>query len=462
MSQTRSPVAPPGIGLALLGVQFFFTLSWVVYAAYLPQLLTQLGHPDLTPRHVPWILALDQLVFIVTDLLVGAWSDRAVRVLNRLSAWMLGATLVSGLAFALLPMASGTGAVWLFFGLTLVWAVCSSALRAPPLTLLGRYVAKPAQPALVAAMALGLGLCNAAAPYLALQLKGVDPRWPFALSALALVAVTLGMRWAERALAASRAGPAQAGPDPASAAAAATAHDGAPAAPAAARPGFSAPVRVLLLACAVAAVAFQSHVFLLSAPLYLQHVPASALPAWLPVFWVGFNLALWPASRWTRSLGAARALAFGTALATAAVALVLAAPGLALLGLAQALAGAAWALVMCGAFSSALALGHTGREGLYNGALQAVLAFGALTRLLVVVLLAPAAAQLLAYAGLVVAGFALAAMLLAWGLKRLPGWPAPAGAPASVTQAGTGKKGKDTNEDPDHRRRRLCRHPPGT
>ncbi|MFO1296870.1 MAG: hypothetical protein U1F25_10580 [Rubrivivax sp.] len=36
----------------------------------------------------------------------------------------------------------------------------SSALRAPPLTLLGRYVAKPLQPALVAFTALGLGLAT--------------------------------------------------------------------------------------------------------------------------------------------------------------------------------------------------------------------------------------------------------------------------------------------------------------
>lgn len=391
------------VGVYLAAVQFLFALCWVVYVAYLPQLVRQLGGAGLESRIVPWILAFDQLVFIVTDLIVGAWSDRAARVLSRISRWILAATLLSGLAFATLPLAAASGSPLAFGVATFVWAVTSSALRAPPLTLLGRHVAKPAQPTLVALSALGLGLCNAAAPYLALQLKTVDPRVPFALSALVLAAVTLGMGRAERALSARPV----------------------PSGNAAGRPSAwqEGPPRLLLACCLLAAVGFQAHVFLVSPPLYLQHVGSAALASWLPLFWVGFNLALWPASRLTRRIGAPWALGAGAAAAALAALAAQLAPGLAALAAAQVVAGAAWALALCGAFCSALALGHTGREGFFNGALQSILASGALARLLIVALFAPAAAQVLAWGGVVVVVFAAAAVLMAWGLRRLRGWP---------------------------------------
>ena len=55
--------------------------------------------------------------------------------------------------------------------MTLLWTATSSALRAPPLNLIGRHAAKPAQPGLVALAMLGLGLAAAVAPWLALWLK---------------------------------------------------------------------------------------------------------------------------------------------------------------------------------------------------------------------------------------------------------------------------------------------------
>jgi hypothetical protein len=76
--------------------------------------------------------------------------------------------------------------------LTLIWAVTSSALRAPPLSLVGKHAARPAQPVLVALSLLGLGVANAMSPYLGLTLRGVDPRIPFLLSSVALALVTLG------------------------------------------------------------------------------------------------------------------------------------------------------------------------------------------------------------------------------------------------------------------------------
>ncbi len=396
---TPSASTPRGVGLYLAAVQLLFALGWVVYAIYLPELAQQAG---LERRWVPWILALDQLIFVVTDVAVGVWSDRAAKIQGRIGRVVLLATLVSALAFLLLPWVAPQGSAGLFFALTVVWAATSSALRAPPLTLLGRYVARPTLPAMIAGTALGLGLANAAAPYVGLSLRGVDPRWPFLLSALVLAAVTLGMAAAERALLRARREEA----------------------PAKAPPPVSAASWIFLGAVVIAAASFQVHVFLASAPLYQAAGGAESLAHLLPVFWIGFNLALWPAERWARRAGPPLAMAQGAVLGALGVAAAHAAPNLVALVLAQLIAGAAWALVMCCAFIGALQFGRTGREGFFNGSLQSLLAMAALSRLLIVVMLAPTPVQLVAWSGLPALTFALAGLLLVAGLMRARGWPA--------------------------------------
>jgi MFS family permease len=192
---------PPRIGLYLAVLQFFFALSWIVYVIYLPQLAESAGLPRSV---VPWLLMADQLIFIIADAAVGIASDRAAAVLGRIGRWVAGATLLSMVAFVALPFVAPAAGPWGLCALTVVWAVSSSALRAPPLTLLGRYVAKPSRPFFIALMLLGSGIASALAPYLGLTLKQLDPRIPFVLSSLALAAVAFGMVAAERALAAGR------------------------------------------------------------------------------------------------------------------------------------------------------------------------------------------------------------------------------------------------------------------
>jgi hypothetical protein len=272
--------------------------------------------------------------------------------------------------------------------------VTTSALRAPPLTLLGRYVAKPSQPMMVALTGFGLGIANAMAPYLGLQLKGVSPTLPFALSAAGLAAVSLGMIAAERALARHAGSKATA-----------------PHQPPKPVPG-PGQVLVFLMACVVGALAFQWHQAISSVPLLLRQVPAAQLPWLLPVFWVGFNLCLVPAGMLARRVGAAPAMAIGAEAAMLGTAGAAFAPTLELLLLAQCVTGAGWAMLLVAAFSGALALGHTGREGLMSGALSATLAAATLARIGIVTTAAPAAATAVSLAWLPAVGFAACAALL--------------------------------------------------
>jgi len=69
-----------------------------------------------------------------------------------------------------------------FIVLFVIWVITSSALRAPPLTLLAKHRAKPAIPFLSALAMLGYGLAGAVSPYLGVVLRNEDPRLPFVIS----------------------------------------------------------------------------------------------------------------------------------------------------------------------------------------------------------------------------------------------------------------------------------------
>src|SRR5258707_338135 len=57
------------------------------------------------------------------------------------------------------------------------------------------------------------------------------------------------------------------------------------------------------------ALGFQVHFGLSSAPRYLQLAPREQLPYLMPVFWIGFNLLMFPAARVVKRLGPADAMA---------------------------------------------------------------------------------------------------------------------------------------------------------
>src|SRR5258707_15740872 len=98
----------------------------------------------------------------------------------------------------------------------------------------------------------------------------------------------------------------------------------------------------LFAALFLLALGFQVQFGLSSAPRYLQLAPREQLPYLLPVFWVGFNLLMFPAARLVRRWGPADAMAFAAALGALAMLLAALAPGLGVLLAAQFLAGGCW------------------------------------------------------------------------------------------------------------------------
>jgi len=341
-------VTPLAATVAL--VQFLFGTTWTLYVIYLPQLAQASG---IGREWVPWILVADQLVFAAMDVATGFWIDRVRAALGRLGPWILAGTLVTSVAFLALPFAGASAGVLL--AAIAVWAITSSALRSPPWALLSRYAATPSVPWLSALVLAGTCVASAIAPYLGIALRGIDPRVPFVLSTLTLAAAVIVLAAAERRLP----------PNP-------------PAEPKAPPPLRGAAYFAGML---ILALGFQVHFALNSAPRYLHFAAREQLPYLMPVFWVGFAIAMMVAGRILARWGAAEALAIAAALGALAMLGAALAPFLIWLLATELAAGASWGLASVAAYSAAVAFGRSGREGRFLGSLFALLAVAVAARI---------------------------------------------------------------------------------
>jgi len=344
-------------GLYIAGLQLIFTLGWTVYAIYLPRLAASVGIPRSA---VILILMLDQAIFTVSDFAMGVWADKASRALGKLGTTVAAITALSCAAFLALPLIAGAGVpAGVFLALTITWAVTSSALRAPPLMLLGKYAAMPQVPFLASLAMLGIGLAGAVSPYLTLTLRDQDPRLPFALASSALVLTTLALARVERHLAKEAPAPE-------------------PPAPNADR-AVPTPLVVFALAVVVLGLGFQLHFSINTAPQFKRF--AGNIDWLMPVFWIGFNVGMFPATLAAKRFGGL--LVMGGAGLVGALAILIAevAGNLGLLVVAQLAAGAAWGAILMAAFTAATAIGHTGHEGKAMGLLFSALAIATFARM---------------------------------------------------------------------------------
>jgi hypothetical protein len=343
-------------GVLLASLQLFFALTWVIYVIYLPALVEQAG---LDKRYVPMILVMDQVIFLVCDWAAGVYADRIARSFGRIGGTMAMATLVSCAAFIALPVVVPTHGAFALLLLTVLWSATSSALRAPPLALVSRHCNPLQQPWIASFYLLGLGIASAVAPYLGIYLRGLDPRIPFCIASVGLALFAWALARVEKGWI----------------------EEGAPTVPAIRRMATPGSFVLFAFAAWLFAVGFQVHFAINSAPSYLRFRGVEDLPKLMPVFWIGFNLAILPATLLPRKYGGAVVMAWAGAVGVAALIASVRAAELAHLVVAQGIAGAAWAVALMSAFTAALEIGKPGREGLFTGMLFSMLAAAALARL---------------------------------------------------------------------------------
>ncbi len=354
-ADTSSSSNRAGIYLAFL--QLVFTLGWTTYVIYLPKLAQQVG---IAPSAVILILMLDQAIFTLTDTAMGIAADRIAALVGRLGVIVGLLTAISCAAFVALPYVAGAGAgaqTW-FIALIVIWSITSSALRAPPLLLLGKYRAQPSIPFLSALAMLGYGLAGAVSPYLGVVLRDVDARLPFIISSVVLLITTLALSRVERDLAG----------------------DAPPKRAAAAKPFGVVPI-IFIAAMVILALGYQLHFAINSAPIYLRFAKPVDLQWLMPVFWIGFNIAMFPASLVVKHRGGLVVMGAAGLLGAVAVLMAELAGGLQTLIVAQFIAGAAWGCMLMSAVSAALAIGHTGAEGKVTGLVFSALALATFARM---------------------------------------------------------------------------------
>ena len=101
----------------------------------------------------------------------------------------------------------------------------------------------------------------------------------------------------------------------------------------------------------------------------------------MPVFWVGFSIAMFPASLITKRWGGLPVMGLFGLIGSIAIVVMEFSGRFEIVVAAQLIAGAAWGCILMSAFSAAAALGYTGAEGKITGVLFSALALATFTRM---------------------------------------------------------------------------------
>lgn len=337
------------VGIVLALLQLAFALTWVTYAAHLPALAAQAG---IAKSDVPWILLADQAIFVVCDLLAGIYADKLAPRFGRLGIVLAGVTIGSCLAFLAIPLVAPAGAAPLL-AMVVLWSATSSALRAPPLILLGHHASKPQRAWLAALYTFGMGFAGILGPFAAGKLVAIDPRIVFGLASATLVVATLALVVLDRR--GSLVAPPVAepiAPDPR-----------------------IRPVAMFVLVVVLLAIGQQILVQVNASPAYLKFVKPADLGDVLPMFWVGFAITSLPAGFAAKQIGATRVIAVAGVIGIGATLGITQIGSLdALIGL-QVLAGGAWGAMLSSAFVAA------GSSGKLVGAIASLLAASTVLRI---------------------------------------------------------------------------------
>ena len=353
-------------GVYLACLQLAYALGWTTYVIYVPKLAAEVG---IAPSAVIFMLMLDQAIFTITDTAMGFAADRiAAAYVSRLGTFVGVLAAVTCAAFVALPFVAGAGpaAKAALIGLIVIWSIASSALRAPPLILFSRHCPKPDIPYLSAMLMLGNGVAAALSPYLGVLLRNRDARLPFVLSSLLLLITALALSKAERSVSKAERSVAQA------------ALPAKPRGPA--KPFGTVPV-IFIAAMVILALGYQLHFSINSEPFYLRFARPVDLQWLMPVFWIGFNIAMFPASVIVKHRGALIVMGAAGLLGAVAVFAAEIAGGLNTLIVAQFLAGCAWGCMLMSAISAALAIGDGGAEGKVTGLVFSALALATFARI---------------------------------------------------------------------------------
>jgi Na+/melibiose symporter-like transporter len=188
---------------ALAAVQGAITLTWIIYNAYLPQLLTQFG---FSASLAVGLLVVENALAVVLEPLMGGLSDQARRwVGTRFPFISVGGILASALFIAIPCVVS-------FIPPTLVvsrhsppqasllpiilvaWALAMTIFRSPAICLLGMYSPASQLPLAASFVTLAGGLISAFKPIANKYILSFGPVFTFAIGSFVLLGAVAVLR----------------------------------------------------------------------------------------------------------------------------------------------------------------------------------------------------------------------------------------------------------------------------
>lgn len=174
----------------LAAIQAAITLAWLIYGAYLPKLLTELGLPEGLGLK---LLIVESALAVMMEPLMGGLSDQSYRWVGSRFPFIAIGVIFSSALFILIPAVVIFGSPvevfqWLLIGVLVVWSLAMTVFRSPAIALLGKYATPNDLPIAASLLTLFGGLVGAFRPVSnQFLLNNLPPMFIFALGSFILL-----------------------------------------------------------------------------------------------------------------------------------------------------------------------------------------------------------------------------------------------------------------------------------
>ncbi|HLO86724.1 MAG TPA: MFS transporter [Nostocaceae cyanobacterium] len=181
----------------LAGLQAAITLTWLVYNAYLPQLLAQFGFPATLAAG---LLVIENALAVILEPVMGGLSDQTrFKIGTSFPFVSLGVILASALFIAIPCIVTFVPPLEVLKGilpLTLVaWAIAMTIFRSPAIAFLGRYSTPKELPLAASLVTLAGGVVGAFRGYANQFILSLGAVWSFAIASFVLLAAAFTLRF---------------------------------------------------------------------------------------------------------------------------------------------------------------------------------------------------------------------------------------------------------------------------
>lgn len=185
----------------LASVQGAITLTWIVYALYLPQFIEQVfGYPTSQARDfTALILVIESAIAVIVEPLFGSLSDRWQRWYSSRMPFVAAAAIAATALFIGLPCVvifGGANEITriLLISLAILWALVMSTFRSPVMCLLGIFAGATQLPLAGSVLTLVAGFVGALRPLATKFILSLGAPITFTIASIVLLASVAGLR----------------------------------------------------------------------------------------------------------------------------------------------------------------------------------------------------------------------------------------------------------------------------